>query len=289
MFEDIYQALHNAQTRLFEQGLDTTNIAELFRYVQDLQSRLPYPTDEETFLHLIPIRDWLFWLPALLLETSDSEMTALAILSQYHGTALAIDGLNEVTKSVHMVKMTIPPIEEMKRILSNAIASQGYNAEVQVLAELMEFPSEVAANYRRQSSRPQVRRHEPIGSYMPAPPSPYGPQNLTPGPSNDPSALSSLFTTSPSPGPSSHTVPHSPYIPITESIASSHQDTQHFMPPPNLYRHFSGESSFEEGLGLYAEDPVAYSPGYVEEPSSLYHMPSYNYSQGFVCPSELWT
>jgi hypothetical protein len=278
-------------------------IADLLTFVRRLRDDLPLQTPDQAFERLQTLRSWLFWLPPAMLRGGDTDLGALAVLSQFFGVALALEPLFPEIGGAYLGSMAVLPIEEIRRILLARKASHPYAPDVQLAVSLMELPCDIVAEYR---NRVQWAARRSVDHYSPSPLSPYLPLPSLQPPSATSTTSSgiSTYTTSPIHSPASAPVTGSPYTRSNafEPRRHSHQVyiASPTFPPDVTEDHRPSMPEYTKHAPV-AQSPI-YSPTYLPSmapggnapqavaPSMGYHeQPAVSMAGGFVAPELCWT
>lgn len=284
--DQAYAALETIQQRVSHIEEHFTRVTELLSFLQQLREDLPLQAPEEAFERLQRLRAWLFWLPPTMLRSGESDLGALAILSQFFGIALALEPLFPEIGGAYLGTMAVPPIEEIQRMLLTRKASQPYDTGVEMALNLIQQPCEIVLEYK---NRLQWSASN-VDSYHSAPHSPYALPNLQLASPPDPAGFST-YGTSPIRSPANLAVPGSPYhLPGSSGLGSRRQSHHQYLEPsPMLSPELTDERTLAN-FGTLGDSP-AYSPAYVtgSETSGMgYHESIFSYNGGLVA-SELWT
>ena len=222
-------ALQNVQKRITHNQEYYSRIGELLEFVQHFRKILPTQSLKQAFESLQPLCRWLFWLPSAMLRGGSSDTSALAIIAQFYGVAVALDSFFPDMGGAYLGPLSIGPIEDIYRVILSRSTTDPFNHELQLSLSLMDLPRHVSNRYKNRlhwSPRPSMDQ------YSPTPPSPY-------------SSVHDYRVSSSSPSSASAT--YAPYTPPLQSppvvtIASSPLDisvpaptSQSFYPPsPHL-------------------------------------------------------
>src|SRR5436190_3359416 len=118
-------------------------LTDLLRFVQQLREDFPVQSPDKAFERLQPLRTWLFWLPPAMLRGGETDLGALAVLSQFFGVALALEPIFPEIGGSYLGTMSVLPIEDIRRILQARKASQPFAPEIQLALSLMELPCNI--------------------------------------------------------------------------------------------------------------------------------------------------
>ncbi|KAJ5614631.1 hypothetical protein N7528_008285 [Penicillium herquei] len=210
------QTIHGlqiAQKRVSHNPEHAQRLSELVDYVQQFRKDYPKQTSDQVFERIQILRRWLFWLPASMLRGGDSDINALAVLSQFFAVGVALDHFYPEMGGAYLGALSIGPIEETYRILAAHSTTDPYNAELRLAMTLMDLPRRAVAHYRNRlawSPRPSVEH------YSPGPSSPYHGHGLHEYPlvsSSSPASASPSYAayTPPLQSPPAVTVASSPF------------------------------------------------------------------------------
>ncbi|KAJ5146935.1 uncharacterized protein N7443_001466 [Penicillium atrosanguineum] len=164
------RALKAVQKGVSHNQEHSQRLGELIDFVQQFRQDFPTLTSEQSFERIQGLRRWLFWLPASMLRGSDSDLGALAILSQFFAVGVALDRFYPEMGGAYLGALSIGPIEEMYRILATNSATDPFNLELRQAMSLMDLPRHTVARYR---SRLGWSPSSSVEHYSPGPPSPY--------------------------------------------------------------------------------------------------------------------
>ncbi|EEH34258.2 hypothetical protein PAAG_05307 [Paracoccidioides lutzii Pb01] len=228
----ILGTLLNIHQRLSHNQEHYERVTDLLHFVQRLRDDLPVQSPDTAFERLQPLRTWLFWLPPTMLRGGETDLGALAVLSQFFGVALALEPIFPEIGGSYLGTMSVLPIEDIRRILHARKASQPFAPEVQLALSLMELPCEIVAEYR---GRLQWPPRSSLDAYSPSSHNPYHELPNLHLPSTSPSSGSgySAYTTSPLHSPLTPAIVASPYqIP---TIITSRRQSQVYSTSPTLH------------------------------------------------------
>ncbi|ODH24713.1 hypothetical protein ACO22_05269 [Paracoccidioides brasiliensis] len=228
----ILGTLLNIHQRLSHNQEHYERVTDLLHFVQRLRDDMPVQSPDTAFERLQPLRTWLFWLPPTMLRGGESDLGALAVLSQFFGVALALEPIFPEIGGSYLGTMSVLPIEDIRRILHARKASQPFAPEIQLALSLMELPCEIVAEYRGRLQWP------PRSSFDAYSPSSHNPYHELPNlhlPSTSPSSGSgySAYTTSPLHSPLTPAIVTSPYQMPT--IITSRRQSQVYSTSPTLH------------------------------------------------------
>jgi hypothetical protein len=228
-----------------------------------------------------------------MLRGVETDLSALAILSQFYGVALALEPIFPEIGGSYLASMAVIPIEEIRRILYHKRAAQPFAPEVQRAVSLVDLPSEIVAEYR---SHLQWSPRTSIDAYSPASHSPYPP----PPPLSHPY----ISTTSPTTTAGYPTYTASPlHSPLTPAVVGSPYHIPTILEPrrePQIYTAsptLPHDPVHHRTADYKGHEPAVFNPAYlgnlIHSTPSLgtadYHHDSHGITLGgFVAP-ELWT
>ncbi|OAX78570.1 hypothetical protein ACJ72_07121 [Emergomyces africanus] len=287
-------SLLNIHQRLSHNQEHYQRVTDLLHFVQQLRDDMPVQSPDRAFERLQPLRTWLFWLPPALLRGGETDLGALAVLSQFFGVALALEPIFPEIGGSYLGTMAVLPIEDIRRILHSRKSSQPFAPEIQLALSLMELPCEIVAEYR---SRLQWSPRSSFDTYSPGSHSPYqGLPNLHLS-STSPSTGSgySAYTTSPLHSPLTPAIVASPYQMPT--IITSRRQSQVYTTSPTLHPDHADDRIGSD----YKHNPQVHSP--IFNPAYLGNLingspvmgtdfnesPTLSASGGLVIPELCWT
>ncbi|KAJ5312144.1 hypothetical protein PENANT_c011G00779 [Penicillium antarcticum] len=226
-------ALRMIQKRVTHNLEHTQRLGELIEYVQKFRDDFPSQTSEQTFDRIQILRRWLFWLPPSMLRGSDSDLNALAILSQFFAVGISLDRFLPEMGGAYLGALSIGPIEENYRIIVAHSATDPFNADLRLALDLMDIPRRIVARYRR---RLPWSPRSSIDQYSPGPPSPYH-HNMTEYPlvtSSSPASASPSYAayTPPLQSPPAVTVASSPFN-LPDGYITAPPSHSHSLYPPS--------------------------------------------------------
>lgn len=265
------QALKLTQKRVSHNPEHSQRLGELLDFVQKFREDLPTQTPEQSFERSIILRRWLFWLPPSMLRGGDSEITALAIISQFFAVGITLDRFFPKMGGAYLGSLSVGPIEEMYRIVVAHSATDPFSADLRLAPTLMDFPRRVVAQYR--SRLPWSPGGSIVEHYSPGPSSPY-PHALHDYPlasSSSPISASPSHAayTPPLQSPSAVTVAGSPFH-VSDggyiTVAPSHHSL--YPPSPQLQLDTSDAQLGLPGLGHHAGSippSSAFTPPYADD------------------------
>ncbi|EER26884.1 Fungal Zn binuclear cluster domain containing protein [Coccidioides posadasii C735 delta SOWgp] len=292
-FDRILASLQNIHQRVSHNQEHYRRITDLLSFAHRLREDLPVQSPEKAFERLQPLRTWLFWLPPTMLRGGDTDLGALAVLSQFFGLALALEPIFPEFGGSYLGSMSVTPIEDIRKILYHRRATNPFAPEVPLALSLMELPGEIVAEYR---SRLQWSPRASLDAYSSGSHSPY--QSLpTPHLPPTPTTASHYptYTTSPLHSPLSPAIVGSPYQMPT--IIDSRRHSQAFTASPSLPPESIDDRTAEYKHHPHEQHPAVFNPAYL---GNLIHPGTplgidYGHSApldvtgGLVAPELCWT
>lgn len=184
-------ALENAQEQVLHSHQEHyCRIGELLDFLRHFRKNLPKQTPQEAFECVQPLRQWLFWLPPAMLRGGETDISALAILSQFFATAVTLDAVFPDLGGAYLGPLSMGPIEDIYRIIAARNTTDPFNPELQLALALMDLPQQAVAQYK---SRLYLSQRSSIDYTSPPPPSPYAPvQDFQAASSSSPSTSPSF-------------------------------------------------------------------------------------------------
>ncbi|KAK2813783.1 hypothetical protein FQN50_000183 [Emmonsiellopsis sp. PD_5] len=282
--------LLNIHQRLTHNQEHYQRVTDLLHFVQRLRDDLPIQSPDQAFERLQPLRTWLFWLPPAMLRGGETDLGALAVLSQFFGVALALEPIFPEIGGSYLATMAVLPIEDIRRILHGRKTSQPFAPEVQLALSLMELPCEIVNEYR---SRLHWSPRNSFDTYSSDSHSPYHALHNIHLPSTSPTSASgyTAYTTSPLHSPLTPAIVTSPYQMPT--IVTSRRPSQIYTTSPTLHPdHIDGDYKHSP----HSHSPL-FSPTYLpnlmngSSPiiGSEFHESPTLISAGLVTPELCWT
>lgn len=298
------QGLNDLRLRLANNQELLEYVEELILYIQQIQKDFPIQTPDTAFARLQTMRSWLFWLPPQLFRPEASDVGAVAVMSHFYATALALDPIFPEIGGAYLGSLAVSPIEKMHQMLLARSSSHPQETGLQVALDLIQGPVQSASLYSSRNSHSAMA--QALGdtrAFRQASHSPY----IVPQPGLAPTpevSSTTLYSNSPvhSPGGSLR-VPGSPYFPTVPSqIGSNLSRTETGSSRPRLmsteHSSHSTGSMLSQGSSLASpyspilQDQQGYSftsgMGYHE--AAVFSPASYAplRSTRFVAPSETW-
>lgn len=184
-------ALENAQEQILHSHQEHyCRIGELLDFLRRFRKNLPKQTPQEAFECVQPLRQWLFWLPPAMLRGGESDISALAILSQFFATAVTLDAVFPDLGGAYLGPLSMGPIEDIYRIIVARNTTDPFNSELQLALTLMDLPQQAVTQYKNSLF---LSPRSSIDYTSPSPPSPYAPvQDFQAGSSSSPSTSPSF-------------------------------------------------------------------------------------------------
>ncbi|KAJ5259443.1 hypothetical protein N7478_012424 [Penicillium angulare] len=299
------RGLQISQKRVSHHPEYTQRLTELLDFVKQFRKEYPTQSPEQSFDRIRTLRRWLFWLPASMLRGSDSDLTGLAVLSHFFAVAAALDRFFPETGGAYLGALSIGPIDETYHILASQIATDPFNADLQLAMTLMDFPQRVVAHYRSRLACPP----HPSIEYSPGPPSPYHTHGLHEYPlasSSSPASASPSYAayTPPLQSPPAVTVAGSPFHLGDGYVTAASSHTYYPPSPQHFDTHDQQLGLSEIGHPSGIATSSAYTPPYgtdglcADMPRAdgrlslnveMYQQTHPFEMQGMVAPEPLWT
>ncbi|WEW54673.1 hypothetical protein PRK78_000095 [Emydomyces testavorans] len=286
-------SLQNIHQRVSHNQEHLRRITDLLSFAHRLRKDLPVQSPEKAFERLQPLRTWLFWLPPTMLRGGDSDLGALAILSQFFGLALAIEPIFPEFGGSYLGSMSVAPIEDIRKKLYHQRAMNPFATDVLLALNLMELPGEIVHEYR---NRLQWSPRASLDAYSSGSHSPY--QSL-PTPHLPPTPTTAAhyptYTTSPLHSPLTPAIVGSPYQMPT--MLDSRRHSQAFTTSPCLPPDSINDRTSEYKHTLHEQHTAVFNPAYL---GNLIHPGTplgidYGHSHpvdvtgGLVIPELCWT
>ena len=292
----VASALQELRSRLGNNEELSRLVTQLLQFLQQLQDDMPIPAPDEAFERLQQLRSWLFWLPPAMFRPHEPDHGAFAVLAHFFAVALALDLLFPEIGGAYLGSLSIPPIEEMRRILlARAAVHPQQETNSQIALALMETPTQMAGEYKARQQH-QAQQNE---GYRSSPRTQYAVPSmpLASTPELPPAGLFSHQSPLQSPGNLS--VPSSPYFPSAVHGRSTSQYTS-TTSAPRAPMPGERSMSFQSPLGssqisaydghdrnYESDDALAAGGGFHGDNMAAFH--PYGASSGFVAPEQLWT
>lgn len=298
------QGLNDLRLRLANNQELLDYVEELIEYVHQIQQDFPLQAPDTAFSRLQTMRSWLFWLPPQLLRPDASDVGAVAVMSHFYATALALEPLFPEIGGAYFGSLSVAPIEKMHQMLLTRRNSHPQETGLQVALDLMQGPVQTASLYNARN--PQTSMSLAMGdtrNFRQTSHSPYMiPQVAHTSISEVPSTT--LYS-SPMQSPGGLRVPGSPYFPTLPSQGIPNMARTEMQPSrPSLMsgqhssRSTGSQSSqasslagqlspplpghnytFTSGLGYH--EAAAFTP-------TSYSMPPPLHTTRFVVPFDIW-
>lgn len=259
----IIPGLRIAQKRVSCHPEHSQRLAELIEFVQKFRKDYPKQTSEQSFERIQILRRWLFWMPASMLRGGESDLSAMAVLSQFFAVGVALDRFFPEMGGAYLGALSIPPIEETYRILATHSATDPFNAELRLAMALMDLPRRIVAHYRTRtawSPRPSVEH------YSPGPPSPYhGLHEYPLASSSSPVSASPSYAayTPPLQSPPAVTVAGSPFHLGDGFVTAAPSHNTLYPPSPQLLESHDPQLGMSE-MNNILPSSSAYTPPYAD-------------------------
>jgi hypothetical protein len=301
--QNIYSSLSRLQPFLAQSDQESKWIDQLKGYVDRLRTSAAAQGPEEQFGQLYALRKWLFWVPVSLLSSNKGDVFVLLVLAHFYAVAIAIEPMFPDVAGDFCANMSLEPLDEITRIISQVQTSQGYHQQVQSAAVLMEFPRETAHAYstRKEWSRRQPELQAALHSH---PSASYGLDSLHLDLGNQVAdhgfyqSLSPAFASSPlhvgsphlsSPGiisPQSAGGPRSPYLEVPPHTPHSAIDSAHGYLASSVY-----STPMSTPLASPGTAPPAFAAATSAEEQHAFGFGSVanSWHGGFVAPPTIWT
>jgi hypothetical protein len=295
-------ALHDLRARLATNAELSRHVVQLLTFLQQLREDFPLQAPEEAFERLQQLRSWLFWLPPAMFRPQEgiSDQGAFAVLAHFFAVALALDPLFPEIGGAYLGSMSVPPVEEMRRIL---LARGPQDSGAQIALALMETPVQMCGEYKaRQQYLASQQQQQQGEAWKVSGPGHESPRREFAGPalaSTPEQPPANLFNTNHSPmqSPGSLNVPGSPYFGTQQHPRSMSQFGQPNRSPGPMRPQMVAEQRSHTFSPL--SSPAAYESikqehefpggGGVWRPEAQATFHPYGASTGFVAPAQLWT
>ena len=280
---------------------------DILSWAQSFQACSTSMQSKQLFDKLQPLRQWLFWMPVMLVKANDMGSSAMILLAQLHTLAMAIDSSIPELSGAALGALTIHATQQIDAKLRYKQAHiSGVEMSSAEMDDLMQFARLTVAQNLLNSQSHQVkmedmRAHSPGVQAVPQH-SPYGfrpasigsqpgtPDYPPPGFSSTPPMLANHSFED-----LSH--PPSPFLHYGNSLSPRHSQIVESSPRPHSItfenRSLSGyDYSLQSDSPAYS--PAAYSPGFTNDPQDEEVWtwgggPSPAFSQGGFVHQALWT
>ncbi|KAK4947336.1 hypothetical protein LTR10_013704 [Elasticomyces elasticus] len=299
--DQITAALHNLQMRLSNSEELAEHARHLVEYLQHVQQDMQVRGPEHAFTRLQLLRDFIFWLPPLILRPGESDLAPLALLSHLYASAIVIEPLFPEIGGAYLGSMSVLPLECVHDVLRTRRTTQPQDSGLQVAVSLTDVPAQILTSFRmRQRHNSQGGQAMEMYRY-----SPQGSPYITPSmPISSPTAeLTTVYSHSPLHGSGAlQQAPSSAYYANTVGSGDPRRDPS----ISSLVRaHSMNERNMSAGsphaMGLVYGASTAQYPrssheipgsrmdyfGQVQAPYNQYG--GMNMNTRFVAPSQLWT
>ncbi|KAI8236927.1 hypothetical protein K4K57_006508 [Colletotrichum sp. SAR 10_99] len=235
----------------------------------------------QQFERLSPLRNWLFWLPVMLLKQTGGSPTALVVIAHFYTVALVTERLFPDIGAAYFGSLSIGPVEEIARRLLSINISGTVDGDLQTPLTLMEFPIDTVNEFRHRmgwtqpARTPSFPQFNPPNFYLnepvPLPPvtdsyMPYGTQAFS-------------YSTESLMMPETAAAPPNNMSPLVLSSPFVHSQYLN-IPSPN-YGGYSPASSTFEGSIVYSDNE---DYGY-EQRFDMSGMPAVNNQLGVGMPT----
>lgn len=171
-------ALQRAQVALAGQDTELHWIGQLLTYVQRLQGIGPARTPDEQFSQIYYLRKWIFWVPVALLQRAQGQGPAMLTLAQFYATALALEPLFPDLGSSFCGAVALPPLEKIIGVTNSMQSVQQMSPASMEIASVMQYPQEVAQQYRNRAAHTQHVSYTQESSYTGISPVTMGPASM---------------------------------------------------------------------------------------------------------------
>lgn len=147
----VYSALERLEPYVVGKDEETRGLKDLMNFVQNLQSFVPFRSEEEQFEFIHPLRTWLFFLPIDFLKRVKRDPSVMVLLAHFYGVALAVEPLFPAVGAAHFGSMSLGPVESIHQ---NLLRQRGTmdSGEFEWSISLMEFPLEMVHEFRQRMS-----------------------------------------------------------------------------------------------------------------------------------------
>ena len=228
-----------------------------------------------------------------------SDQGAFTVLSHFFAVALALDPLFPEIGGAYLGSMSVPPVEEMRRVLLARTSAHPQESGAQIALALMETPVQMCAEYKarhqylasQQSQQNEAWRGD-------SPRRDFAVPNMAPLASTPELPRADLFGghNSPMLSPSNLSLPGSPYFGTQHSRAMSQLGPNRspgLRPQQMAERSHSFQSPLGSSTSAYGGDVKQehqeYSAGPAWRPEAQTAFHPYGAGIGFVAPAQLWT
>lgn len=279
-----YTQLQTVERFLKDAGEDLKIIQQLMGFVRSVQKVSASHTAVQRFEMLNPLRQWLFWLPVMLLQQTTGSPCALITLAHYYAVALAIEPLFPEVGAAYFGSLSLVPVEQIAR----RIFALSMTVDIQAVMVLLEYPVDMVSQFRtrmgwvhplRTASFPVFESALDVSSYG-TPVSPYGTpafayshEHLLAVSSEPASAISPLSI--------DPLASHYLGIPSPSGLAAFHSPaSSHFGEESLVYSDHGDDFALYESQSFVAEP--YHSPSLkMEYPSYAAHSRSHSHSHSF--------
>ena len=307
-------ALHDLHAPLANNDDLSHRVLELLNFLGQLREDFPLQAPEEAFERLQQLRSWLFWLPPAMFRPQEgiSDQGAFAVLSHFFAVALALDPLFPEIGGAYLGSMSVPPVEEMRRILLARTNAHPQESGAQIALALMETPVQMCAEYQARQQYPTSQQSPQNEAWRGGSPRrDFAVPSMAPLASTPELPRADLYggqNHSPMQSPSNLNVPGSPYFGTQHQHHQHHQHQQHsrsisqfgpsrspgLRPQQMTERSHSFQSPLRSSPTMAAYDggggDEGGAHGHIWRPEAqtgAFH--PYGAGTGFVAPAQLWT
>lgn len=252
--DQIIPALQSVQKRLGHNQEHYIRIGELIELVRHFRGILPTQSPEQAFECIQPLRRWLFWLPPAMLRGGSGDMDALAVIAQFYGVGVALDGIFPNMGGAYLGPLCVRPIEEISQLIMARNTADPFDTGLEFSSSLLQLPRHIAHNYRNRrhwSPRPSVDH------YSSSSPSPYSAQDYRVSSSSPSSTATYAPYTPPLQSPPAVKIANSPVevaAPATQAM---------YPPSPRLLSHSRELPAFSQSGPIHHSS--GYAPAYVDD------------------------
>lgn len=207
ILDQILPALQNVQKRVGHNHEHYLRVGELIEFVQHLRKALPTQTPEQAFECIQTLRQWLFWHPPAMLRGESIDLNTLAVIAQFYGVGIAVDGLFPNMGGAYLGPLCIRPSEEIRQIIETRVIPDSFGPGPELSLSLIQLPRHLAEKYRNHlhwSPRTST------GNYSPDSSSPYNAQDYRVSSSSPSSSATYAPYTPPLQSPPAVTIASSP-------------------------------------------------------------------------------
>lgn len=116
----------------------------LDKFLGDICSLSP----DQAFQHVHILRQWLFWLPPVMLRDGVDDTIGLAVLAQFFAVGLNLHCLFPELGCHDLGPLAVGPIKEIGRTVRGRNMAKPHDPDVQLAMYLMGMPQSIATKYR---------------------------------------------------------------------------------------------------------------------------------------------